>query len=63
MINISDPLPVTEPDMPTEDSTEIIVEQKTDDNNTKIKDADITSSSMRVKLFIYLCVFCLFLHK
>ena len=63
MINISDPLPVTEPDMPTEDSTEIIVEQKTDDNNTKIKDADITSSSMTVKLFIYLCVFCLFLHK
>ena len=63
MIIILDPLPVTEPDMPTKDSTEIIVEQKTDDNNIKIKDADITSSSMRVKLFIYLCVFCLFLHK
>ena len=63
MIDFSDPLPVTEPDLPTEDSTEIIVEQQTDDNNTKIKDADTTSSSMRVKLLINLCIFCLLLNK
>ena len=63
MIDFSDPLPGAEPDLPTEDSTEIIVEQQTDDNNTQIKDADSISSSMRVKLLIHLCIFCLLLNK
>ena len=63
MIDISEPLPVTEPEQITEDVTEIIVEQPTDDNNTKIQDTDVTSSSMNLKLFINLCIFCLFLHK
>jgi len=58
-----DPLPVTEPEQITEDITEIIVEQPTDDNTTKIQNTDVTSSSMKLKLFINLCIFCMFLHK
>ena len=63
MIDISEPLPVTEPEQITEDITEIIVEQPTDDNTTKIQNTDVTSSSMKLKLFINLCIFCMFLHK
>ena len=63
MIHISEPLPVTEPEQITEDITEIIVEQPTDDNTTKIQNTDVTSSSMKLKLFINLCIFCMFLHK
>ena len=63
MIDILEPLPVTEPEQITEDITEIIVEQPTDDNTTKIQNTDVTSSSMKLKLFINLCIFCMFLHK